>query len=81
MNVAIETGLDHWPNIYCSVAVFILVPLYITSKRISSKEKIGKLVLLTLMLISFSYNIPTFIWHGMNYPDSLPARQSFLYIL
>ena len=22
-----------------------------------------------------------FIWHGFNYPDSLPARQSFLYIL
>lgn len=81
MNVAIETGLDHWPNIYCSVAVFILVPLYITSKRIAAKEKIGKLVLLAVMLISFSYNIPTFIWHGMNYPDSLPARQSFLYIL
>lgn len=32
------------------------------------------------MLLSFSTNILDFIWHGMNYPDSLPARQSFLYI-
>jgi uncharacterized membrane protein YfhO len=32
------------------------------------------------MLISFSINILNFIWHGFNYPDSLPARQSFLYI-
>lgn len=81
MDVAIETGLDHWPNIYCSVAVLILFPLYLTSKKIPAKEKIGKLVLLFIFLVSFSYNIPTFIWHGMNYPDSLPSRQSFLYIL
>lgn len=81
MDVAIETGLDHWPNIYCSIAVFILFPLYITSNKIATKEKVGKLVLLLVLLLSFSYNIPTFIWHGMNYPDSLPSRQSFLYIL
>jgi len=81
MNVGIETGLDHWPNIYCSVAIMVLFPLYIANKQIEVKEKIGKLALLFVMLISFSYNIPTFIWHGMNYPDSLPARQSFLYIL
>ena len=81
MDVAIETGLDHWPNIYCSVAVILLFPLYLMSKSIASKEKTGKIVLLIIMLLSFSYNIPTFIWHGFNYPDSLPARQSFLYIL
>ena len=81
MNVGIETGLDHWPNIYCSVVVMVLFPLYIVNKQIAVKEKIGRLVLIFVMLISFSYNIPTFIWHGLNYPDSLPARQSFLYIL
>ena len=80
-NVAIETGLDHWPNIFCSVAVFVLFPLYLVNKGISSREKIGRLALLLVMLLSFSYNIPTFIWHGLNYPDSLPCRQSFLYIL
>ena len=80
-NVAIETGLDHWPNIFCSVAVFVLFPLYLVNRGISSREKVGRLVLLLVMLLSFSYNIPTFIWHGMNYPDSLPCRQSFLYIL
>ncbi len=80
-NVAIETGLDHWPNIFCSVAVFILFPLYLVNKGISSREKVGRLTLLLVLLLSFSYNIPTFIWHGMNYPDSLPCRQSFLYIL
>lgn len=79
-NVTVETGLDHWPNIYCGVAVLILMPLYALSKKIPLREKAPKLALLGFMLISFSTNILNFIWHGLNYPDSLPARQSFLYI-
>ena len=33
------------------------------------------------LLLSFGTNMLDFIWHGLNYPDSLPARQSFVYIL
>lgn len=79
-NVEIETGLGHWPNIYCGVAVFLLLPLYIMQKKIPIREKATKLILLAFILISFSTNTLNFIWHGLNYPDSLPARQSFLYI-
>ncbi len=79
-NVEIETGLEHWPNIYCGVAVFLLLPLYIMQKKIPIREKAAKLILLAFILISFSTNTLNFIWHGLNYPDSLPARQSFLYI-
>lgn len=80
-NVTVETGLDHWPNIYCGVFVFVLLPLYVLQKRIPLRQKVPKLLLLAFMLVSFSTNILNFIWHGLNYPDSLPARQSFLYIL
>lgn len=80
MNVNVETGLDHWPNIYCGVAVFLLVPLYVTNTRISLREKAAYIGLLAFMLLSFSTNMLNFIWHGLNYPDSLPCRQSFLYI-
>ena len=79
-NVEIETGLDHWPNIYCGVLVFPLLPLYIMQKKIPIRQKAAKLILLAFILISFSTNTLNFIWHGLNYPDSLPARQSFLYI-
>lgn len=79
-NVTVETGLDHWPNIYCGVAVFLLLPLYVMQKKIPLREKAPKLILLAFILISFSTNTLNFIWHGLNYPDSLPARQSFLYI-
>lgn len=79
-NVIVETGLDHWPNIYCGVAIFIFLPLYVLQKKIPVRQKAPKLILLGFILISFSTNMLNFIWHGLNYPDSLPARQSFLYI-
>lgn len=81
MNVPVETGLDHWPNLYCGVAVFLLLPLYVIKKNVPLKEKLPKLLLLVFLLFSFSTNTLNFIWHGFNYPDSLPCRQSFLYIL
>lgn len=49
-------------------------------KKIPIREKAPKLILLAFILISYSTNVLNFIWHGLNYPDSLPARQSFLYI-
>ena len=79
-NVTVETGLDHWPNLYCGVAVFLLLPLYAFQGNIPLRQRAPKLILLAFMLISFSTNVLNFIWHGLNYPDSLPARQSFLYI-
>lgn len=81
MDVEVEIGLDHWPNLYCSVAVLFFVPLYIFSKKISAKKKFFNGLLLIFLLISFSNNALNFLWHGYNYPDSLPCRQSFLYVL
>lgn len=79
-NVTVETGLDHWPNLYCGTAVFLLLPLYALQSGIPLRERAPKLILLAFILISFSTNVLNFMWHGLNYPDSLPARQSFLYI-
>ena len=76
-----ERRLDHWPNIYCGVFVFVLIPLYFFSRKIKLREKIGHTLLLGIFFASFAVNVLNFIWHGMNYPNSLPARQSFLYIL
>lgn len=75
-----ERGLDHWPNIYCGSAVVMLIPMYLMNKRISIREKFCRMALAGFLLLSFSTNVLDFIWHGLNYPDSLPARQSFIYI-
>lgn len=80
ISVDTELGLDHWPNIYCGVAVVILLPLYIMNNKTPAKEKIAKIVILFIFLLSYCLNIPNYIWHGFHYPNSLPCRQSFLYI-
>lgn len=80
MCVIPERQLEHWPNIYCGVAVMILVPLFAICEKIAIKRRFAMLGLTVVLLFSFSTNILDFIWHGLNYPDSLPARQSFIYI-
>ncbi len=68
------------PNIYCTVAVFLMIPLYCLCTKINHKEKVGKMAFLALLLVSFNLNIPNFIWHGFHFPNSLPCRESFIYI-
>ena len=70
----------HDPNIYCSVAVFILIPLFMFCKKIKLSERIGKVALAGFFLISFNTNVLNYIWHGFHFPNSLPCRQSFIYI-
>lgn len=80
INIPVHLGLDHFPNIYCGVMVFLLIPLYIMNSKASSGEKVGKCILLLIFLTSYNLNITNYIWHGFHYPNSLPARQSFIYI-
>ena len=78
--VETEQGLDHWPNIYAGALVFLLLPLYFMNRKIELREKIVHGLLLVFFYLSFSVNILNFIWHGFHYPNSLPCRQSFIYI-
>ena len=80
VNVDVEQGLDHWPNIYCGVAVMMLSILFAFNKKIELKKRIVYLVVIVLLLASFSLNALAYVWHGFHYPNSLPARQSFIYI-
>ncbi len=78
--VTTEQGLDHWPNIYCGGAVYLLFVLYIGNKKISIREKAVYVAMCLFFLAGFSINVLNYIWHGFHYPNSLPARQSFIYV-
>lgn len=80
VNVGTETELEHWPNIYCGVAVIPLSVLFAANRKISVKEKCLYFLTAFFMAASFSLNILAFFWHGFHYPNSLPSRQSFIYI-
>ncbi len=78
--VEVYTGRDHWPNLYCGVGTLLLVILYFMNGKISWKKKVVRALFIIFFWFSFSNNILDFIWHGFHFPDSLPGRQSFLYI-
>ncbi|MBQ3666369.1 MAG: YfhO family protein [Lachnospiraceae bacterium] len=80
INVEPAVFSAHDPNIYCGVIVFLLIPLYIINPKIKTKEKIVKVSIVCFLLYSFNTNVPNYIWHGFHYPNSLPCRESFLYI-
>jgi uncharacterized membrane protein YfhO len=74
------TGNNHWPNLYCGAFTVLLVLLYLFNRRIKWSQKIPRILLLALFLVSFANNYLDFLWHGLRFPNSLPGRQSFLFI-
>lgn len=74
------TGNNHWPNLYCGAFTVLLVLMYLFNKCIKWYEKIPRVLLLVLFVLSFANNYLDFIWHGLRFPNSLPGRQSFLFI-
>lgn len=77
--VECEIGLDHWPNIYCGIFTLQLLLLYFSSREVPIKQRVGYALFLLFFFASFSVNVLNYIWHGFHYPNSLPARQSFIF--
>ncbi len=80
INVEVHKGLDHWPNIFMGMAVFMLVPLYYLNKKITLREKIGYTIVILFFWFSFSTRAMDYIWHVFHIPNSLPCRQSYIFI-
>lgn len=80
MNLEVSETTANDPNIYSSIIIFLLLPLYWMNSSKKNKEKVGKTLLLVFFLLSFNFNILNYFWHGFHFPNSLPARQSFIYI-
>ena len=59
----------------------MLIPLDFVCSKINIKEKYGTGFLIALFLIAFNTNIPNYLFHGMHFPNSLPARESFMSIM
>ena len=74
------TGNNHWPSLYCGAFTVLLVLMYVFNKRIKWQQKLPRILLLAFFLVSFANNYLEFFWHGLRFPNSLPGRQSFLFI-
>ncbi|MBE5878869.1 MAG: hypothetical protein E7288_02685 [Lachnospiraceae bacterium] len=68
------------PNIYSSVFFLLAFPMFLSVKSIPWKEKLVTAFMLVFLLLSFQLNILDYIWHGLHFPNSFPARQAFFFI-
>lgn len=66
------------PFVYCGLLTLILLPVYFTAKKISSREKIVSGALIAIFFISFIVSPIDLIWHGFSTPNWLNGRYSFL---
>ena len=70
--------LEGLPNLYCGMAVVILLFFYYGSRKIALREKVANTLLLVFLFFSLNINKLDFIWHGLHYPNQLPFRYSFV---
>lgn len=67
-------------NVYCGVFTVLLAVLYLFDDKLKLRERLAHFGLCALLLLSFSFNILNYIWHGFHVQNGLPNRFAFLYI-
>lgn len=68
------------PVMFCSVLTLLLTPLYFFSPKTGRREKVMGAVLITLFVLSFNSSTIDLFWHGMQRPNWLNYRYSFMLI-
>ena len=79
-NVTTIQNNSELPNIYCSVFALLFLPLFFANKKIPLTKKITLGVLVVFLLLSFQWNVLSYVWHGFHYPNSFPGRFSFFFV-
>lgn len=73
------TDLSGSPNLYFGIITMLLVILYAFRRGIPAYVRVMKLALLAFLLFSTNFRMLDYIWHGFHFPNSLPARFTFIY--
>lgn len=69
---------EGWPFVYTGTLTIILMPLYFLTKKTPLREKISSLILCIVMIFSFNASTLDLVWHGMQRPNWLNYRYSFM---
>lgn len=67
------------PFIYCGIICLTLLPVYFISKNIRGREKIMSGIILALMIFSFTASTVDLFWHGLQKPNWLNYRYSYMF--
>ena len=71
---------DGLPIIYCGMLTVIMAPFFFISKKIPLRQKVGTGALLGIFVFSFSIDAIDKFWHGMQAPNWLNYRYSFMLV-
>ncbi len=66
-------------NAYCGMFVLLALVLYVFTDRINLREKIGNILLLVFLMLSFNNGLLNFIWHGFHNQYGIPNRFSYIF--
>ena len=66
------------PIIYCGLPAVIFLPLFFISKKFKTREKIASALFIAFFIISLNLSTLDIFWHGMQKPNWLNYRYSFM---
>ncbi len=70
---------DGLPFIYCGTLSLLLLPAYFLTDKINGRQKIMSGIFLAAMVLSFTGSTIDIFWHGMQKPNWLNYRYSFMF--
>ncbi len=68
------------PIIYCGMLTMIMLPLFFMAKQVKLKDKVGTGMLIGIFVVSMSVDAIDKVWHGMQAPNWLNYRYSFMLV-
>ena len=68
------------PILYCGILTLLLIPLFFISRRFRVRERLAAALIVLTLLASFSIKFFDLIWHGLQAPNWLNYRYSFMLI-
>lgn len=72
---------DGGVNLYCGIIIIPAVLVYLMCKKVKPGDKVRRVILLAVLMISFNATTLNYIWHGMHDQYGIPNRFSFLFIM
>ena len=67
-------------NLFCTSCGVFFFLLFLFNRDISFRKRISYTLLTVFLFLSFEINLLDYLWHGLHFPNQLPARQSYLFI-
>ncbi len=76
----VTQAISGQPQIYCGILVLCLCVLYFLSAKASIRERIGRLILMGILMCSFCIDPFNLFWHALMEPSGHPYRQAPLFV-